>query len=96
MRSLSAADIVDRQMTILEGTRKPLRTWFQAVCFVTNQKSGGSALGLQRILGLDSGFGICVVAVAALPRATELRQTKKQGAGTPRKGYTWVAVGLKR
>lgn len=40
--------------TILEGTRKPLRIWFQAMWFVTNQKSGGSALGLQRILGLGS------------------------------------------
>lgn len=40
--------------TIFEGTRKPLRTWFEAMWFVTNQKSGGSALGLQRILGLGS------------------------------------------
>lgn len=40
--------------TILEGTRKPLRTWFEAMWFVTNQKSGGSALGLQRLLGLGS------------------------------------------
>lgn len=29
--------------TILEGTQKPLRVWFQAMWFVTNQKSGGSA-----------------------------------------------------
>lgn len=40
--------------TIFEGTRKPLRTWFQAIWFVTNQKSGGNALGLQRLLGLGS------------------------------------------
>ena len=40
--------------TIFHGTRKPLRTWFQAMWFVTNQKIGGSALGLQRILGLGS------------------------------------------
>ena len=40
--------------TILEGTRKPLRAWFQAMWFVTSQKGGGSALGLQRILGLGS------------------------------------------
>ena len=40
--------------TIFEGTRKPLRTWFEAMWFVTNQKSGGSALGLQRILGFGS------------------------------------------
>ena len=40
--------------TIFDGTRKPLRTWFEAMWFVTNQKSGGSALGLQRILGFGS------------------------------------------
>jgi transposase-like protein len=40
--------------TVFEGTRKPLRMWFQAMWFVTSQKSGGSALGLQRVLGLGS------------------------------------------
>ena len=40
--------------TIFEGTRKPLRLWFQAMWYVTNQKHGVSALGLQRILGLGS------------------------------------------
>ena len=40
--------------TIFDGTRKPLRTWFQAMWFVTSQKHGGNALGLQRILGLGS------------------------------------------
>jgi transposase-like protein len=39
---------------VLEGTRKPLRTWFQAMWYVTNQKSGVSALGLQRVLGFGS------------------------------------------
>lgn len=40
--------------TIFEGTRKPLRVWFQAMWFVTNQKYGGNALGLQRTLGFGS------------------------------------------
>lgn len=40
--------------TILAGTRKPLRTWFQAMWFVTGEKLGGSAQGLQRVLGLGS------------------------------------------
>ena len=31
--------------TIFEGTRKPLRTWFLAMWFVTSQKNGVSALG---------------------------------------------------
>jgi transposase-like protein len=40
--------------TIFDKTRKPLRYWFQAMWYVTNQKFGGSALGLQRVLGLGS------------------------------------------
>lgn len=40
--------------TIFERTRTPLRTWFAAVWFVTTQKNGVSALGLQRVLGLGS------------------------------------------
>ncbi len=40
--------------TLFEGTRKPLRLWFQAIWYLTNQKHGVSALGLQRVLGLGS------------------------------------------
>lgn len=40
--------------TILDRTRTPLRTWFAAIWFVTSQKTGVSALGLQRVLGLKS------------------------------------------
>ena len=40
--------------TLFEGIRKPLRLWFQAMWYFTNQKHGVSALGLQRILGLGS------------------------------------------
>lgn len=40
--------------TIFEGTRKPLRIWFIAMWYVTNQKNGVSALGLQRVLGIRS------------------------------------------
>jgi len=40
--------------TIFEGTRKPLRLWFQAMWYVTSQKFGASALRLQRVLGLGS------------------------------------------
>ena len=40
--------------TLFEGTRKPLRVWFQAAWYLTNQKFGVSALGLKRILGLGS------------------------------------------
>jgi transposase-like protein len=40
--------------TIFEKTRTPLRVWFAAAWYVTNQKHGVSALGLQRVLGLGS------------------------------------------
>lgn len=40
--------------TIFHRTRKPLRLWFQVMWWVTGQKTGASALGLQRILGLHS------------------------------------------
>jgi transposase-like protein len=40
--------------TLFEGTRKPLRIWFQAMWYLTQQKHGVSALGLQRVLGLGS------------------------------------------
>ena len=40
--------------TIFQDTRKPLTMWFRAIWWVTSQKNGSSALGLQRILGLKS------------------------------------------
>jgi len=40
--------------TIFQDTKQPLRLWFRAIWYVTNQKSGVSALGLQRALGLGS------------------------------------------
>ena len=40
--------------TIFQDTRKPLMLWFRAMWSVTSQKSGASAIGLQRELGLGS------------------------------------------
>lgn len=40
--------------TIFHRSRLPLRSWFRIVWWATNQKSGLSALGLQRMLGLGS------------------------------------------
>ncbi len=37
-----------------QDTRKPLRTWFTAIWWVTTQKNGASAAGLQQVLGLGS------------------------------------------
>ncbi len=49
----------DRQVsvtagTIFQDTHTPLRVWFRAMWWVTAQKNGVSALGLQRVLGLRS------------------------------------------
>jgi len=40
--------------TLFADTHKPLRLWFEAIWYVTHQKSGASAMGVQRILGLGS------------------------------------------
>ena len=40
--------------TIFQDTKQDLQLWFRAMWYVTNQKSGVSALGLQRALGLGS------------------------------------------
>ena len=40
--------------TILQDTRTPLKAWFTAIWWVTTQKNGASAEGLQQVLGLKS------------------------------------------
>ena len=40
--------------TVFDKTRTSLRSWFAAVWYITNQKQGVTALGLQRVLGLGS------------------------------------------
>ncbi len=46
-------DLRDRRYGV-QDTRKPLRLWLHAMWWVTGQKTGASALGLQRLLGLGS------------------------------------------
>lgn len=48
-----------RQSSVTAGTifhqiRTPLSTWFAAIWFITSQKNGMSAQGLQRVLGFGS------------------------------------------
>jgi len=40
--------------TIFQDTRKPLRDWFVAIWWITTQKYGASAEGLQQVLDLKS------------------------------------------
>ena len=43
-----------RAGTIFQDSRLPLTLWFRAMWYVTSQKNGVSALGLQRVLGMGS------------------------------------------
>lgn len=40
--------------TIFQDTHTPLKTWFTAIWWITTQKYGASAKGLQQVLGLSS------------------------------------------
>ena len=40
--------------TIFQDSHLPLTLWFRAIWYVTSQKNGASALGVQRVLGLGS------------------------------------------
>ena len=40
--------------TLFHDSHLPLRLWFRAMWYLTSQKNGTSALGLQRVLGLGS------------------------------------------
>ena len=40
--------------TIFQGTRRPLKSWFTAIWWITTQKNGASAEGLKQVLGLKS------------------------------------------
>ena len=40
--------------TIFQDTRTPLTVWFRAMWWVTSQRTGASAKGLQQVLGLGS------------------------------------------
>ena len=40
--------------TVFQDTRTPLTVWFRAMWWITSQKNGVSALGLQQVLGWGS------------------------------------------
>ena len=54
--------------TIFQGSHLPLTMWFRAMWHVTSQKSGMSALGLQRVLGIG-GYKTAWVLLHKLRRA---------------------------
>jgi hypothetical protein len=40
--------------TVFQDSKLSLMLWFRAMWFITSQKYGASALGVQRMLGLRS------------------------------------------
>ena len=76
--------------TVFEKTRTPLRTWFAAVWYVTNQKQGVSALGLQRVLGLNS-YQTAWAMLHRLRRAM-VRPGREQLKGNVEVDETYIAI----
>lgn len=66
--------------TIFDRSKLSLRIWFRAAWWVTNQKSGVSALGLQRTLGLGS-YGTAWTMLHKLRRAM-VRSSREALSGT--------------
>lgn len=76
--------------TVFDKTRTSLRTWFAAVWYVTNQKPGVSALGLQRVLGLGS-YQTAWTMLHRLRRAM-VRQDRTRLQGTVEVDETYVGI----
>jgi hypothetical protein len=77
--------------TIFDKTRTQLRTWFAAIWYVTNQKQGVNALGLQRVLGLGS-YEAAWTMLHRLRRAM-VRPGRDQLHGEVEVDETFVAIG---
>lgn len=76
--------------TIFDKTRTPLRVWFAAVWYLTNQKQGVSALGLQRVLGLGS-YQTAWTLLHRLRRAM-VRPTREPLKGLVELDETYLAI----
>jgi transposase-like protein len=74
--------------TIFQDTHKPLVLWFRAIWHMTSQKYGGSALGLQRVLGLE-GYETAWTWLHKLRRAM-VRPERERLSGTVEVDETYV------
>jgi len=74
--------------TIFEGTRKPLVLWFRAIWWVTSQKNGASASGVQRVLGPGS-YETAWAWLHKLPRAM-VRPGRDRLSGTVEVDETYI------
>lgn len=76
--------------TIFDKTRTPLRVWLAAAWYLTNQKQGVSALGLQRVLGLGS-YQTAWAILHRLRRAM-VRPDRERLRGTVEVDETYLAI----
>lgn len=74
--------------TIFDRSRIPLPDWFTAIWFMTNQKYGISALGLQRLLGLGS-YQTAWTMLRKL-RSAMVRPSRERLSGTVEVDETYV------
>jgi transposase-like protein len=76
--------------TLFDKTRTPLTVWLGAAWYVTNQKQGVSALGLQRVLGLSS-YQTAWAILHRLRRAM-VRPGREQLRGNVEVDETYIAI----
>lgn len=76
--------------SIFDKTRTELRVWFSAIWYITNQKQGISALGLQRVPGLGSYETVWTM-LHRLRRAM-VRPTRELLTGEVEVDETYVAL----
>ncbi len=79
--------------TIFDKTRTPLKVWLAAAWYITNQKHGVSALGLQRVLGLGS-YQTAWVMLHRFRRAM-IRPGRELLHGLVEVDETYIAIGDK-
>jgi transposase-like protein len=76
--------------TIFDKTRTPLRVWLAGAWYLTNQKQGVSALGLQRVLGLG-GYETAWTMLHRFRRAM-VRPDRERLKGTVEVDETYLAI----
>ena len=79
--------------TVFHRSRLPLKVWFRIAWWVTNQKSGLNALGLQRMLGLGS-YETAWLSLQKLRRAM-VRPGRELLTGEVEVDETWIG-GVRR
>ena len=77
--------------TIFDKTRTPLRVWLAAAWYLTNQKQGVSALGLQRVLGLGS-YQTAWTMLHRFRRAMVVRPDRDRLKGPVEVDETYLAI----